>query len=168
MSAEDARPFFDSLDDEEGARLTGTHQEFTFDQIQNWASSREEADDRLDLSIIDRASNQWAGELAINNWDEDNHSCSFRIAIGPSGRNRGLGSEATRLIIDYVFQHLPINRIGLEVYAFNPRAIHVYERCGFTREGILRSALYWDGEYHDAILMSILRDEWLERQRTSG
>ena len=147
--------------------MTGTHQEFTFDQIQNWAGSREEANDRLDLSIIDRASGQWAGELAINNWDEDNHSCSFRIAIGPEGRNRGLGSEATRLIIDYVFEYLPINRIALEVYAFNPRAIHVYERCGFTREGILRSALHWDGKYHDAILMSILREEWLERQRAS-
>ena len=147
--------------------MTGTHQEFTFDQIQNWAASREQANDRLDLSIIDRASGQWAGELAINNWDEDNHSCSFRIAIGPDGRNRGLGSEATRLIIDYVFECLPINRLALEVYAFNPRAIHVYERCGFTREGILRSALHWDGKYHDAILMSILRKEWLERQRAS-
>jgi RimJ/RimL family protein N-acetyltransferase len=163
MSLKDAEPFYTSLDDDEGNRLTGTHQSFTFEQIKSWTASRQATDDRLDLSIIDRATGVWVGELAVNDWDEDNHSCGFRIAIGPNGRNRGLGSEATRLIVDYVFKQLPINRIALEVFAFNPRAIHVYERCGFTREGVIRSALYWDGEYHDAILMSILRDEWIER-----
>lgn len=161
---EDAGPFFASLDDAESARLTGTHQTFTYEQIQRWAASRQEQKDRLDLSIIDCESGKWVGELAILDWDEDNHSCGFRIAIGPNGRNRGLGSEATRLIIDYVFEHLPINRIGLEVFDFNPRAIHVYQKAGFTREGVLRSALYWDGAYHDTIVMSILRDEWLERR----
>jgi RimJ/RimL family protein N-acetyltransferase len=165
MSADDAEAFFASLADDESTRLTGTHQSFTFEQIQQWAASRQATDDRLDLSIFDRETDEWVGELAITDWDADNHSCSFRIAIGPNGRNRGLGSEAIRLIVDYVFEHLPINRIGLEVFAFNPRAIHVYERCGFTREGVIRSALYWDGEYHDAISMSILREEWSDRQR---
>ncbi len=162
MSIADAGPFFASLDDEEGSRLTGTHQSFTFDQIHAWTSSRRATEDRLDLSIIDLATGEWVGELAILDWDEHNQSCGFRIAIGRAGRNRGLGSEATRLVVDYVFENLPINRIALEVYAFNPRAIHVYEKCGFVREGVFRSALYWNGEYHDAILMSILRDEWLD------
>lgn len=164
MSIEDAAPFFASLTDEESTWLTGTRQTFTFEQIQRWTASRKDVDDRLDLSIFDRASGDWVGELAILDWDADNHSCGFRIAIGPRGRNRGLGSEATRLVVDYVFGHLPINRIGLEVFAFNPRAIRVYERCGFIREGVLRSALHWDGEYHDAILMSILRDDWSRRR----
>lgn len=164
MEAADAGPMYSSLDDEEAQRLTGTHQEFTREQIEAWCASRREADDRLDLSIIDRASGEWVGEVVINDWDPDNHSCNFRIAIGPNGRNRGLGSEATRMIVDYVFEHLPINRIGLGVFAFNPRAIHVYERAGFVREGVTRAALYWDGQYHDAIQMSILRDEWLERR----
>ena len=164
VTADDAEAFFNSLDDEETIRFTGTHASFTFEKIEAWTASRMDAPDRLDLSIIDRASDEWVGELAIQAWDPHNHSCGFRIAIGPAGRNRGLGSEATRLIVDYVFENLPINRIALEVFAFNPRAIHVYERAGFTREGVARSALHWDGEYHDAILMSILRDEWTERR----
>jgi RimJ/RimL family protein N-acetyltransferase len=162
--AEDAAAMFASMDDAEGMRLTGTHATFTFTQLEQWTASRQDTDDRLDLSIIDRETGEWAGELAINDWDPDNHSCNFRIAIGPAGRNRGLGSEAIRLIVDYVFEHLPINRIGLDVFDFNPRAIHVYERAGFTREGVLRAALYWDSEYHDSILMSILRDEWAARR----
>ena len=80
--------------------------------------------------------------------------------------NRGIGTEATRLVVDHVFGAIddpPVNRLELEVYAFNPRAITVYERIGFVREGVRRAALRWDGEFVDAITMSILRSEWAAR-----
>ena len=50
----------------------------------------------------------------------------------------------------------PGETFGGVVYAINPRAIAAYERVGFVREGVLRDALRWDGEYHDAIVMSLL------------
>jgi hypothetical protein len=50
--------------------------------------------------------------------------------------------------------------VDLDVYAFNPRARHVYERCGFVYEGRKRAALKFDGAYVDAILMSMLRPDW--------
>ncbi|WP_278739257.1 GNAT family N-acetyltransferase, partial [Paenibacillus macerans] len=43
---------------------------------------------------------------------------------------------------------------------FNPRAIHVYEKIGFRREGVLRDELFMDGGFHDSILMSMLEDEF--------
>lgn len=98
----------------------------------------------------------------INDWDPDNRSCNFRIALGPNARDRGVGTEATRLVVDAVFDLIddpPVHRIELEVYAFNPRALAVYERVGFRREGVRRDALRWDGEYVDAIQMSILRTD---------
>ena len=164
MVETDAEAFLASMD-EESMRLTGTHRTFTLADLRAWAASRAEVDDRLDLSIIDRSSGEWIGELAINGWDADNRSCGFRIALGPQGRDRGFGTEATRLIVDYVFKHLPIHRIGLEVFAFNPRAAHVYESVGFVREGVMRDALLWKGEYTDAVVMGILRPDWLARSR---
>ena len=146
--------------DEEGIRLTGTHRSFSLDDLIAWTSSRATVDDRLDLAIVDSSTNAFVGDLAINDWDPHNHSCNFRIALGPRGRNRGLGSEATRLIVDYVFANLPIHRIGLDVFSFNPRAAYVYERVGFVVEGTLRSTLFWEGRYYDSVLMSILRPEW--------
>ena len=166
MIESDAEAFLASMD-EEGMRLTGTHRSFTLIELRTWAAARADVEDRLDLSIVDASSGCWIGELAINDWDADNRSCGFRIALGPNGRNRGLGTEATRLIVDYVFTHLPIHRIGLEVFAFNPRAAHVYESVGFIREGVMRSALLWNGEYTDTILMGILRPDWLARDRSS-
>ena len=67
-----------------------------------------------------------------------------------------MGSEATRLIVDYAFVELGVHRIELEVFAFNPRAIAVYEKLGFVHEGVRRHALLWDGEWIDALVMSIV------------
>lgn len=150
--------------DEDAMRLTGTQRTFSLQQLIEWTSTRAATDDRLDFAIVERANGAFVGDLAINSWDPRNQSCNFRISLGPQGRNRGLGSEATRLIVDYVFTNLAIHRLGLDVFAFNPRAAHVYERVGFVVEGVQRAALLWDGEFHDSILMSILRPEWEARQ----
>ena len=48
----------------------------------------------------------------------------------------------------------------MEVYAFNPRAQHVYEKAGFVAEGVLRGALRYEDEWIDATVMSILDHEW--------
>jgi RimJ/RimL family protein N-acetyltransferase len=64
-------------------------------------------------------------------------------------------------VVDYALQSTNINRIELDVYAFNPRARHVYEKAGSLFEGTKRSALKFDGEYVDADGMAILRSDWL-------
>ena len=159
VHVDDAEAFLASMDDD-GLRLTGTHRSFTLEEIRAWFGSRHAATDRWDLSVVERATGRWIGELALLDWDADNHSCGFRIALAPEGRDRGYGTEATRLVVDRAFADLPVHRIQLEVYAFNPRARRVYERVGFRVEGVLRAALRWDGEYHDTLVMGLLRDDW--------
>ena len=155
VSEADVPGLMDLLADPEGNRLTGTHAEFTEEQAGRWYATRGEQDDRLDLAVVDKAMGEYAGEVVLNELDRDNRACGFRIGLRPSFQGRGLGSEATGLIVDHAFA-LGIHRIELEVYAFNPRARHVYERAGFTLEGTKRHALRWDGEWIDAHLMSIL------------
>jgi RimJ/RimL family protein N-acetyltransferase len=160
MGPQDAEAMWADAHDDEITRFTGTHDRFTREQIERWCASRPVQTDRLDLAVTDPDSGAWLGEVVINEWDPDNRSCSFRIALSANGRNRGVGTEATRLIVDHVFDVIddpPVNRISLEVFGFNRRGLAVYEKVGFVREGVLRDALYWDGEFHDAIVMSILR-----------
>jgi RimJ/RimL family protein N-acetyltransferase len=103
MLATDADAMYADLDDEEGTRFTGSHDEFTRDAIERWTASRADSDDRLDLVATDPETGAWLGELVINEWDPDNRSCAFRIALSPFARNRGVGTEATRMLLDYVF-----------------------------------------------------------------
>ena len=55
---------------------------------------------------------------------------------------------------------LVARRYELNVFSYNDRALHVYEKLGFKREGVQRDAFYYDHEYHSSILMSILEDEF--------
>jgi RimJ/RimL family protein N-acetyltransferase len=126
----------------------------------DWFRTRNDTDDRLDLAVVDRASGACVGEAVLNQWDPGNQSCSFRILIGPAGQNRGLGTEATRLIVGYGFERLGLHRISLEVYAFNPRARRAYEKVGFRPEGVLRESLRYGDQWIDATVMSILAAEW--------
>jgi RimJ/RimL family protein N-acetyltransferase len=141
-------------DEAEPASLAGEK------RFRDWYASRNDQPDRLDLAVIDRARGGCVGEAVLNEWQPGNHSCSFRIALGPAGRGRGLGTEATRLIVGYGFEQLGMHRISLEVYAFNPRARRVYEKAGFRAEGVLRESLRYGGQWIDATVMSILASEW--------
>ena len=71
----------------------------------------------------------------------------------------GYGSEALRLMLAFAFGQLNLNRVYLHVQADNERAVRAYRKCGFVQEGLLRQAVYKDGEYSDVLLMSILGDE---------
>ena len=158
----DADAMYADLADPEGMRLTGTHAEFSREAVERWAASRADADDRLDLVATDPETGRWLGEVVINEWDPDNRSCSFRIALSAHARDRGIGTEATRMLIDYVFDEIddpPVHRVELSVFAFNPRAVAVYERVGFVREGVARDALLWDGQFVDSIQMAMLRTD---------
>lgn len=148
------------LNDPEIARLTGSRGDIDKDVIENWYATRAEQTDRLDLAVIDNRTHTCVGEAVLNEWDPDNRSCNFRIALVPTALGRGFGTEATRLIVGYGFETLGLHRISLEVYAFNPRARRAYEKAGFVEEGRRRDALLWDGEWVDAVMMSILAPEW--------
>ncbi|APU12475.1 GNAT family N-acetyltransferase [Actinoalloteichus fjordicus] len=145
------------LGDEESNRLTGTHQQFTEPQIRQWLATRREHHDRADWAVVRRADGAVVGEVVLNDLDPDNASVSFRIGLlGPEVFGRGIGTEATRLVVAYAFDVAGLHRISLDVFDFNPRARRVYEKCGFTVEGVHRDALRWEGRWHDALFMAML------------
>ncbi len=147
--------------DDEALLLTGTQGKASRKKLRRWYASRAGHTDRLDLSIIDRASGRWAGEVVLNNLDRANRSCGFRILLGSAAfRDRGLGTEASRLVLAHAFEQVGVHRVELQVYAFNPRAKHVYDKLGFRYEGTRRQALRWDGQWIDSYLMAILASEW--------
>ena len=74
--------------------------------------------------------------------------------------NRGFGSEALALWIDYLFGSSDIHRLALETWSFNPRMARVAEKVGFQREGTLREAQEWQGEWLDKLQFGLLRQEW--------
>ena len=178
FSEDDLPAMSEALLDPEARILTGSvhdeaqaHAPLAPDEAmaaRDWLRTRNDQPDRLDLAVVDANAAACVGEAVLNQWDPGNESCNFRIFIGPKGRDRGLGTEATRLIVGYGFEHLGLHRISLEVYAFNPRARRAYEKAGFRAEGVLRESLRYNGEWIDATVMSILAPEWPAPEKSPG
>ena len=120
-----------------------------------WAT----ATDRMVWVVIERSTGQLVGEVVLNDLDPGNHSCGFRIWLS-GGRDRGLGTQATWLAVNHALVTVGLNRVSLEVYAFNPRARRVYQKVGFVSEGTLRQALRFDGAWIDAEVMAVLAQDW--------
>jgi GNAT superfamily N-acetyltransferase len=82
------------------------------------------------------------------------------VFFDPAYWSRGLGTEATRLVLQFAFVELKLHRVDLRVLAFNKQAIACYEKCGFVREGVVREGALIGGEWQSDVLMSILEDEY--------
>lgn len=101
------------------------------------------------------------GTCQLNTIDPLHRSASLQIRIGDTAmRDRGLGTEAVRLLLRHGFVDLNLHRIELSVFGDNPRARRAYEKAGFVAEGKRRQAAWIDGAYRDLELMAILRSEW--------
>jgi RimJ/RimL family protein N-acetyltransferase len=82
-----------------------------------------------------------------------------RFAIHPSHRGRGIGDEAARLFQRHLLVDLDVHRIELQIYGFNERAIAQAARVGYVREGVKRKAYLKNGEWQDAVLFGLVRED---------
>lgn len=77
--------------------------------------------------------------------------------------NRGFGTEAFGLWVDYLFSNSDVHRIGFDTYSFNRRMTRVGEKLGFAHEGTDREVIYWKGGWLDRLHFGILRGQWEKR-----
>jgi RimJ/RimL family protein N-acetyltransferase len=97
------------------------------------------------------------GYVQIVNIDAVHRSALIGLRIGEeSERGKGYGREALSLSVAYCWNHLNLSRIGLTVFATNERAVRIYSEFGFEREGVLRRAVFVDGQWVDVIIMGLL------------
>ncbi|GGJ41635.1 GNAT family N-acetyltransferase [Streptomyces brasiliensis] len=81
------------------------------------------------------------------------------IALLPEARGRGIGTEAQRQLVRYLFAHTTVMRIEADTEAENIAEQRALEKAGFIREGILRSIAFRDGQWRDGVRYSILRGD---------
>lgn len=106
--------------------------------------------------------NNFAGLITLSNIDHLNRTSCLHIMIKEEYQNLGVGSIVIKKMLKHAFYNLNLNRVELEVLYDNIRAIHVYEKNGFKKEGVRRQIVYKNGKYVDLINMSILKSEYEE------
>jgi RimJ/RimL family protein N-acetyltransferase len=107
---------------------------------------------------------QHIGGAGFCHIDARNANAEVGLFIGiPKLWEQGLGRDVMRTLVRFGFEQMNLHRLYLRVFAGNARAIHLYEKLGFQREGLWRQAEFRNGRYHDMLWMGILRDEWRAR-----
>lgn len=143
--------------------LSFAHEEKWFDNMLN----RPMDEHPMVIEVLQGDGWRPIGNCGFHNLDWRCKSAEVGIFIGEKSMwNQGFGTEAMRLLLKHGFETLNLNRIALDVYDTNTRAIHSYEKAGFQLEGRKRQAMFKAGQYVDILFMSILRSEWQSRHQT--
>lgn len=111
--------------------------------------------------IVRKEDDKLIGTIGLHDVDNIHRRATLGIFIGDkSGRNKGLGTESIRLILEYGFKYLNLNNIKLDVMEFNERAIACYKKCGFKEYGRRRKSEFLCGKYYDRVEMDVLAEEF--------
>lgn len=93
--------------------------------------------------------------------DKKNKCADFSIMIGARKEwGKGYGKKVVQFMLRYAFHVLKLNRVELDVFSFNKRAIHMYKKAGFKIEGKKKQKVFWNGKFYDEIEMGLLKSEW--------
>ena len=105
------------------------------------------------------------GTMQLKNTENlPSRSATFGIMIGdPAYLDRGYGTEASTLLLDYAFAVLGYHKINLDLFEYNARALAMYEKLGFVLEGRRRENHWSRGRFWDDILMGVTAEEWWSR-----
>jgi len=103
------------------------------------------------------------GSISYRDYDSINKVIVLGIHIGEKNYwGKGFGTDAIKTFVKYLFDTLDINRIELDTFDENIRAIKAYQKCGFKIEGVLREARLIEGKFHDVIIMGMTRKDYLK------
>lgn len=118
------------------------------------------------MIICDKENNQAIGCTAFFRIDWVGRMAVYYIAIAEKENwSKGFGKEVTKLMVEYAFETLNLNRIQLHVSVENERAVNAYKKAGYQIEGTLRQAMFHQGRYVDFYVMGILKEDWLKNRK---
>lgn len=118
--------------------------------------------DQSERRFILELDGQMVGLVELMEIDYIHRRAEFQIIIDPKFQGHGYAVSATKLAMKYAFHVLNLHKLYLVVDKVNEKAIHVYEKVGFIREGELIDEFFVDGTYHDAIRMCIFQHQYHE------
>lgn len=110
----------------------------------------------------------FVGVVRLDRIDWTNRNCMLGMDLVPAFRGRGYAQRVYAWLLEYLFAHLNMHMVYLEVLESNVRARRLYERLGFRVDGALREKVFRHGRYEHSILMSLLASEYTAARRESA
>lgn len=131
-------------------------------EAQAWAEreSKRGAENDVFRFQIERLDNELVGTINTHKVNRRCGTFMYGLAIRPTHQRQGYASEAIALVLRYYFYERRYQKVNAEVYAFNEPSIRLHEKLGFALEGRLRRMHYSGGQFHDAFIYGMTREEF--------
>ena len=126
---------------------------------ENLESGAKREPDAIEFTVYDRSDSTPVGTTGLFDISHANGTAAFAIAIGER-RGQGLGTEATRLVLDFAFHVLKLRNVLLETLEWNIAGLTAYERAGFRRVGVRRGAIMSRGRPTDVVIMDAVPEDF--------
>lgn len=152
-------------DDATWSAVAGTKRFVSLDTERRWLISAIESHEKggvLRFVVCVGDSDKPVGMISANSIDQVNKSCEISRMLAPDSRGKGIVKRAMLLVYDYLFSQLGLNRVESRVLEDNVASRKSQERFGSKQEGILRQAIFKDGQFKNLICYAILKDEFYE------
>ena len=110
---------------------------------------------------VDRVSDgAFIGWCSLNGWNPDYRSASLGYCFVEAAWGHGYATEAARVVLEWAFGALDLNRVQTETDTRNVASARVLEKLGFVREGTLREDCIVNGDVSDSWVYGLIRREW--------
>lgn len=100
------------------------------------------------------------GTIGLHEHDIYHNNIRYGGIIFPEYKEKGYGSEATKLILGYAFNELKVNKVYINAFPTNEGLIALCAKLCFRFDGILREHYFLNGKYHDMYHFTKLKKEW--------
>ena len=161
ISMKDANLLMELINDAETERmLSGSSFPVSFEGQEKWIAAQIGRTDVLRCIVALKEDEEGIGIVMLSDIDTKNGVAQVHIKMDTQrGRGKGYGSDALNAIVDYAFDEMRLNCIYADVLEYNTVSQKLFEKCGFHRDGLLRSRAFKGGSYNNIVSYSRLKED---------
>lgn len=161
ISMKDANLLMQLINDAETEKmLGGSSYPVSLEEQEKWIVAQTGRNDVLRCIVALKENEEGIGTVILSDIDTKNGVAQVHIKMDKQrGRGKGYGSDALNTIVNYAFGEMRLNCIYADVLEYNTVSQKLFEKCGFHRDGVLRSRVFKGGRYINVVSFSRLKED---------
>ena len=166
LCVEDAPTLFSMLSTHETARFISPPPTTLdgFQRFVEWAIRERERGNYICFAIVPEGMASAIGLFQVRALEPGFGTAEWGFALGSPYWGRGLFAEGAQLVLDFVFRAVGVHRLEARASIANGRGNGALRKLGAVQEGVLRRSFLRNGEYHDQVLWSVLKEDWFAQK----
>ena len=161
MALKDTDNLFKMLSDKETAKYVGIEEKKkAIEKLIKVYLKRSKRGEGILLKMATRKDNNFLGFFALPNYNDVHRRTEIGYTITKENWNKGYVSEAILTAVNFLFKKIKLNRLEAMVHPNNKVSLHLLNKFGFKKEGLVRQRYYMNNKPEDMVMLSLLREEW--------